>query len=523
MIGALKAVAKRHWPLLRLRTILLLAFVVVAALPGLGAVFLRVYENGLVRQTEAELIAQGAALASIEESRSRGKPIERYAPEPTRIDLSRSAILPERPPPLPAAGPVRAGEIDMARRLMPVMRGTQRVTLASIILLGHDGRVLVGPRSGTLVHLGEVHAALAGQSATVLRRNGDYRPTYALEWLSRGAALRVHHARPIIVDGRVEGVLLLSRSARTLYRGLYQDRGRIALGVALILLTLIILAALLSRGIARPIEALRAAAHEVARGQDAQIPSAPVTAAAEIQDLYRDFGVMAGAIERRSRYLRDFAHSVSHEFKTPLTAIRGGIELLRDHGEGMAPAERERFLANVDSDAERLTRLLSRLLDLARADLAPARAMAVTKLESALARAADALRDATFAVELDITPDLAPVSAPEDMIEAIATALIDNSRQVGADRASIVARQDGTRLIVTFSDDGPGIPDRDRKRVFEPFFTGRRETGGTGLGLAIVQSLLSSVNGTIELLPTAIGATFRIELQSGRPEMPRKV
>ena len=63
MIEGLKAVLKRHWPSLRLRTILFATLVFVAALPGVGAVFLRVYENTLVQQTEAELIAQGAVLA----------------------------------------------------------------------------------------------------------------------------------------------------------------------------------------------------------------------------------------------------------------------------------------------------------------------------------------------------------------------------------------------------------------------------------------------------------------------------
>jgi signal transduction histidine kinase len=345
-----------------------------------------------------------------------------------------------------------------------------------------------------------------------LRRNGDYRPTYSFEWLSRAAALRVHHARPIIVDGRVEGVLLLSRSARTLYRGLYQDRGRIALGIALILLALFVLAALLSRGIARPIEALRAASHDVARGQDAQIPDVPVTAASEIQDLYRDFGVMAAAIDRRSRYLRDFAHSVSHEFKTPLAAIRGGIELLRDHGERMTPADRERFLANIDEDSERLTRLLSRLLDLARADMAPARDQVATFLDAPMTRAAHALRSATFDVVLDIPPALPAVLAPEELIEAVLTALLENSRQAGAPLASIAARADGSTVTLTVSDDGPGIPESDRERVFEPFFTGRRESGGTGLGLAIVRSLLSSVNGTVEAMPITRGSSFRVRL-----------
>ena len=64
MIGAAKAWAKRHWPRLRLRTVLFITLFTVAAMPGVAAMFLRVYENTLVRQTEAELVAQGAALAA---------------------------------------------------------------------------------------------------------------------------------------------------------------------------------------------------------------------------------------------------------------------------------------------------------------------------------------------------------------------------------------------------------------------------------------------------------------------------
>ncbi|WP_298687601.1 hypothetical protein [uncultured Sphingomonas sp.] len=65
MIETLKAPIQRHWPRLKLRSILLLTFLAVAALPGFGALFLRVYENTLVRQTEAELVAQGAAMAAV--------------------------------------------------------------------------------------------------------------------------------------------------------------------------------------------------------------------------------------------------------------------------------------------------------------------------------------------------------------------------------------------------------------------------------------------------------------------------
>ena len=68
----------------------------------------------------------------------------------------------------------------------------------------------------------------------MLRARGDYHAALPLEWLSRASDMRVHHARPIIVDGQVVGVLLLSRSPRGLFRGIYEDRGKIALGVGLI-------------------------------------------------------------------------------------------------------------------------------------------------------------------------------------------------------------------------------------------------------------------------------------------------
>jgi len=82
---------------------------------------------------------------------------------------------------------------------------------------------------------------------------------------------------------------------------------------------------------------------------------------------------MAASMARRSRYLRDFAASLSHEFKTPLAGLRGGIELLQDHGESMTGEERDRFLTNIAGDAERLSRLISRLIELAKPTCASAK------------------------------------------------------------------------------------------------------------------------------------------------------
>lgn len=517
MVRAAKEWIKARWPRLRLRTIVFATLFTVAALPGLAAMFLRVYENTLVRQTEAELVAQGAALAAIaavdwpDAEPALPVPAE-FRPEPPRIDLSSSPILAERPD----AEPSR--DADMAARrtaiaLETVFARTKQTTLSSILLLDGGGRIAKPGGSGSHFDLPEVRSALSGYPATVLRRNGAYRATYRFEWLSRAAAVRVHHARPIVVDGSVVGVLLLSRSARSLFKGLYADRGKIVLGIAAILATLVVLSGVLSRGIVRPVEALGRATRALGKGHSA-IPEAPRTAAVEIQGLYVDFARMAEAIERRSRYLRDFAHAVSHEFKTPLSGIRGALEILSDHGDTISVEDRKRFLANADADATRLTLLATRLLELARADLSDASSAESSNLYNVLVRLTDARRSEDFEVAIDCAGDLPNVGVPEASLDAIANALVENSRQAGAQRIVFEAEGITNGVRLTVSDDGPGIPAADRERIFEPFFTTRRALGGSGLGLPIVKSLIEAAGGTLRLDSTDSSATFVITLPS---------
>ncbi|PAX06803.1 two-component sensor histidine kinase [Sphingomonas lenta] len=514
MIRAAKDWLKRRWPRLRLRTILFAVLFFVAALPGVGAVGLRVYENTLVRQTESELIAQSAALAAAAAALWPGAPPlatppAEFRPEPPSIDLSTSPILPERPPPRAIAGAPDPVARRAAQRIAPVLRRTRRTTLASIALLDGRGR-LIGTAAG-YAHLPEVARALRGRPATVLRRHSGYRAVYRFEWLSRAAAIRVHHARPIVVEGRVVGVLLLSRSARALFRGLYEDRGKIALGVLSIFLLLVILSGVLSRGIAKPIEGLGSVTRQVAGGRGGvRVPDPPTTAAVEIQGLYADFATMADRVERRSRYLRDFAHAVSHEFKTPLAGIRGALELLADHGAEMSAAERARFIANADADAGRLTALVTRLLELARADMTPGAGGETIDPVPVLARVADAFRTPDFAVALPA--DLPRLAMSASALEAALTTLFENSRQAGATRIAVAAERRDATLVLRVADDGPGIAPTDRARVFEPFFTTKRAGGGTGLGLPILRSLLESDGATIALTDSVEGAAFELEL-----------
>jgi hypothetical protein len=184
LIHRLKAFAKRHWPALRLRTLLFLTLLFVAALPGIGAVSLRVYENTLVQQTEAELMAQGAALAAAYRAAwPGGVPAEtRLEPQRPTIDLSEMAVLPASPDAIASPHRPNGQALAVAGPLRPIVSDTGRTTLAAIRVLDSSGVVLLGRDDIglRLAALPVVKCALAVMALTVLRKNGKYEPLYAL-------------------------------------------------------------------------------------------------------------------------------------------------------------------------------------------------------------------------------------------------------------------------------------------------------------------------------------------------------
>lgn len=517
MIGALKDFAKARWPKLHLRVILFGTLLFVAALPGVAALSLRVYENTIVQQTESELIAQSVVIAAAYKAAWRAgvaDPSPRpLAPEVPGIDLRTMAVLPRAPRGQATNAPPDAHAVQIAQALRPMVSDAVAVTLTATRLLDARGTVVLGRDDAGLNYAGlaEVRAALRGHPATVLRERSAIEMADWRAMLSRAYAIRVHHARPVIAEGKVIGVVMVTRSPRGLFVGIWQDRVAILLGTGVIFVTLLVPAGLLSRGIARPITALARASEEVARGVPV-VPETPVTAAVEIAQLYDNFRAMAERIERRSRYLRDFAAAVSHEFKTPIAGIRGALELLGEHGAEMSGAERARFLGNATADADRLARLVQRLLDLARADMTTIGADARADVVAAARRVADSFRRDAFAVDVVAgpVPDARVTSAA---IETILETVVENARQAGASVVTIrIEAKDGVCLSV--ADDGPGIASADLERIFEPFFTGRREEGGAGLGLAIARSLLAASGGTIVAEWVERGACFRIGLIS---------
>lgn len=503
---------------------------IVATLPLFGLFLIRVYENGPIREAEAELIAQSAVLAAVTARAIEALPGherllgpnalpaeaagDRYRPIQPSLDLAVAEILDRRPDATdPAVAPDPA-LLALGTGLLPVLERTQAVTLAGFRILDRDGTVIAGRNEvgRSLADLPEVAAALAGTFRPVLRRRISDDPAPPLGSIRRGTRVRLFTAMPIRVGERVAGVVYASRTPSNVVRHLYGERVKLMLAAAAVLAAVLAIAALFSRAITRPIHALVARSAEIARGNRDVLAEPGPLGTREIALLSRGLDRMAHELHERSDYIATFAAHVSHELKTPLTAIQGAAELMRDAqanpADAMSADEQIRFLDNILADAGRLTALLGRLRERARADNPDIRG--TTRLDAVVA---GLRRDFPgLAVEAETSLDHS-IAMSEENAGIVFAHLADNAARHGASRVRIAARGEGHALAILFSDDGEGIPERHRGRVFETFFTTRRETGGTGMGLGIVRAMLRAHGGTIAVRPTTErGAAFEIRL-----------
>ncbi|EUB99579.1 integral membrane sensor signal transduction histidine kinase [Rhizobium sp. CF080] len=282
-------------------------------------------------------------------------------------------------------------------------------------------------------------------------------------------------------------------------------------GALVVVLTLTLgVAYVLARTITRPINALIARTDEIARGGKAAIRPLDSYGTREIATLSQSFLDLAGKLVDRTEYVRSFASHVSHELKSPLTAIRGAAELLRDDdvNQPMTTAQRLRFLDNIIADAERLDTLLLRLRELAQAELPIAQGE--TTVEDVL----PVLRKRFPCLEISGLGDTHSVIAlPFEAAGIVFANLAENAAQHGATRLDLVASANARTVIILVRDDGGGISEGNRERVFQPFFSTRREQGGTGMGLDIVRTMLGSYGGEVHLRQTmGTGAEFEITL-----------
>ena len=502
--------------LFKLRTILLVVMLSVLFLPLGSIYFLRFYENDLVRKTELELISQSAALAATYRQLIQQNHLDLsqgYTPISPILDLSSNPVLPRRPAAKPSQIPTHPLTAQAGQQMQFILASTQQITLAGMRILDANGTVIAGNNEMglSMAHIYEVQQALQGEYTPVIRERISDEPAPPIASLSRGTKIRLFTAFPIIDQGRVYGVVYLSRTPQNILKHLYANKKKVLFLTSLILVLTGLLVLFISSRLSRPIRELIEQTQKVTRGELKTVEVLRQPGTYELFKLSSGFAEMSKTLNERSTYIDRFASHVSHEFKTPLTSMQGTLELLQEHIDDMPLEQRQRFLCNLQEDTERLKRLVNRLLEQARADS--------TQISSETSQLVDVIKqlESRFSdtpLKLKYTQEEINVSVKiaTNQLKIILNNLLDNSLKHQANIVSITAIQKNGKIILSLLDNGTGISPANRDRIFTPFFTTRRENGGTGLGLGIVESLLKTWNGEIELLESENGALFQVTL-----------
>ncbi len=515
----------------KLRTVLLIVNLTVLILPVGGIYFFRFYENELVRQTESELIAQGVIISELYKKELGGqlsdvdeygvmptysmpKSDEYYRPIPALLDLASGEILPPREDPVSATTQPFVGAVDAGLELNIMLSDISRTTLASIRVTDYHGIVVASSRGEvglSYAHIDEVKTALAGRYNSTMHQRVSDSPYPALESLSRGTGIRVFVNFPIVINDRVVGAVLLSRSPRSILKALH-DRKNEAIVMGLGLLGMVILLTLFtSYTINRPIHSLIDKARRLTKGEKNVDLKVDKRITQEVSILSDSIAVMADTIEKRSDYIRDFARSVSHEFKTPLTSIGGTVELLQEHIDDMSEAKRERFLNIIQQDTSRLDALVGRLLELAKADVSEPVTGEATRLGDVLPPLQSRYREFGLTITCEEELQNQEVNMLPENVATIFCNLFDNSRQHGASEVTLKTRLLDGFVVMDVIDNGQGVLSSNQLKIFDSFFTTNRDDGGTGLGLGIVKSLLNNHGGDISVNAYESGAHFTLK------------
>ena len=322
----------------------------------------------------------------------------------------------------------------------------------------------------------------------------------------------MHVGAPITDNGQIIGVVTVAKPNsslqpyvdRTEHRLLVYGAGLIGLGL--------LFGALLSWWLSAALRRLTAYAQAVSEGQKAELPR---YRGGEMAQLANAVEHMRTQLEGKA-YVERYVHTLTHELKSPLAAIRGAAELLQ--GE-MPEAQRERFVGNIDSESARMQQLIERLLNLA---LVEQRQVLEEQVEVPLAKLVDEVLQAQAAriergrlqVEQSIAPDLTLFGEPFLLRQAIGN-LLDNALDFTPPEGIVrfKAKRQGRQLCLTLFNQAEAIPEYALPRLSERFYSLPRPGSGrksTGLGLNFVEEVMKLHGGELHIGNVPGGVEVRL-------------
>jgi signal transduction histidine kinase len=357
---------------------------------------------------------------------------------------------------------------------------------------------LFSARNGVLLAATRDIGPLPSQAA--LAEIGHRRPTLFLAG-SRDQPQRLYLARPVTaMDGTMLGVIEVSRDTAEVERLLGALRLILIGAGGLALVAALVASALLARQVTRPLSQMESVTRAIASGDFSR--RLTVGSDDEIGRLAVSINQMAADLARLEAARREFTAKISHDLRTPLTAIKGFVVNLQDS----APNEMQGTLATMDEQTDRLIRLVNDLLTLSRLQRGELHLRCTETDLAAVARSAAAIarekaRRLGITLTAELPEGLPAVYADSDRLQQVTVNLLDNALQAtpagGQVQACVFTVESGVALTVT--DNGWGLTTEEAKHAFEPFVHGTG--GGAGLGLTIAHEIITAHGGRIWLTP----------------------
>jgi two-component system sensor histidine kinase CreC len=337
----------------------------------------------------------------------------------------------------------------------------------------------------------DVSRTLSGEYGTRTTRKDPKDPTTSVLYV----------AAPILVHGKTAGVLTVAKPTTNINAFIQRERPRILRLWYLAAALAILLSFLVSLWLTHPIKRLTRYANDVRDGKRAKLPS---MGHSELRDMGLSLENMREALEGK-KYVEQYVQTLTHEIKSPLSAIRGAAELL---DEQMPPEKRQRFLFNIRTEANRIQDLVDRMLKLseleARKTLQNVESVSLTALVGTVLESFEPILSRKgLDVACRLADDVRVQGDPFLLHQAISN-IIQNSIDFSpaGGRIGIDVQVEEGRLFLTVDDEGPGIPEYCWERVFDRFFSLQRPDTGkksTGLGLNFVKEVATLHGGEILL------------------------
>lgn len=324
---------------------------------------------------------------------------------------------------------------------------------------------------------------------------------------------------PVEINGEIVGGVYLASSVDNIDNTISSAKTSLIVFSVLIAVLIGMLSMGISYIITAPMEEFKEAAERISKGDfKARVK---VGGQKEIAQMGETMNYMAQELELLEDKRRKFVSDVSHELKTPMT----GIKLICDTCENMDdPAMQKEFIGDISTEVERLSRLVEKLLILSRLDDGKVKNEPVdirsmlSKIIRNLKPIAEKHKVGIYAeYRFDTYPNI--MGDYDKLYEAFYNIADNAIKYSSADGYLHIGLDcDTERLVITFEDSGPGIPEEERERIFERFYrlddSRARNTGGTGLGLAIAKEAVTMHGGTIDVsVPkTGVGSIFTVML-----------